>query len=79
MLAAKRLDAEQILLIFRHKQRTDLGREFGATGVIAERGEAGIARVHELTGGNRTRMVLECVGTLQALETASRSLRTPPG
>ncbi len=53
----------------RHTQRTDRGREFGAAEVITERGEAGVERVRELTGGNGTRTVLECVGTLQALET----------
>jgi threonine dehydrogenase-like Zn-dependent dehydrogenase len=70
VLAARRLGAEQILLIGRHKERTDLGREFGATNVIAERGDEGIERVRELTGGDGTHAVLDCVGTLQALETA---------
>ncbi len=70
MLAAKRLGAERILLMGRHKQRTDLGREFGATEVSAERGEEGIARARELTGGDGTHTVLECVGTKQALEMA---------
>jgi threonine dehydrogenase-like Zn-dependent dehydrogenase len=70
VLAAKRLGAERILLMGRHKQRTDLGREFGATDVIPERGAEGIARVRELTGGEGTRTVLECVGTTQALDTA---------
>jgi threonine dehydrogenase-like Zn-dependent dehydrogenase len=70
VLAAKRLGAEQILLMGRHKQRTDLGREYGATGVTAERGGAGIERVRELAGGYGTHTVLECVGTLQALEMA---------
>jgi threonine dehydrogenase-like Zn-dependent dehydrogenase len=58
------------LLMGRHADRTDLGREFGATDVIAERGDEGIERVRELTGGDGTRTVLECVGTRQALETA---------
>jgi threonine dehydrogenase-like Zn-dependent dehydrogenase len=70
VLAAKRLGAERILLMGRHKQRTDLGREFGATDVIPERGEEGIARARELTGGDGTHTVLECVGTKHALETA---------
>jgi threonine dehydrogenase-like Zn-dependent dehydrogenase len=70
VLAAKRLGAEQILLMGRHTERTDLGREFGATDVIAERGEEGIERVHELTGGDGTHAVLECVGLMPALETA---------
>ena len=57
-------------LMGRHKERTDLGREFGATEVIAERGEEAAERVRELTGGDGTHAVLECVGTLQALQTA---------
>ncbi|KWX05449.1 IMP dehydrogenase [Carbonactinospora thermoautotrophica] len=70
VLAAKRLGAERILLMGRHKDRTELGREFGATDVIAERGVEGIERVRELTGGDGTHTVLECVGTKQAIEMA---------
>ena len=54
----------------RHKDRTDLGREFGATDVVAERGEEGVQRVRELTGGDGTHTVLECVGLKPAIETA---------
>ena len=70
VLAARRLGAEQIILMGRHRQRTDLGREFGATEVIAERGEEGVERLRELTGGDGTHTVLECVGLKPALETA---------
>ena len=70
VLAAKRLGAEQIVLMGRHKTRTDLGREFGATDVVAERGEEGIAQVRELTGGHGTHTVLECVGHMPAYEQA---------
>jgi threonine dehydrogenase-like Zn-dependent dehydrogenase len=70
VLAAKRLGAEQIILLGRHKDRTELGREFGATEVVAERGEEATARVRELTGGDGTRTVLECVGLKPALRTA---------
>jgi threonine dehydrogenase-like Zn-dependent dehydrogenase len=70
VLAAKRLGAEQIILMGRHPERTDLGREFGATDVVAERGEEGIEKVLELTGGHGTHAVLECVGHLPALEQA---------
>ena len=63
VLAARRLGAERIILMGRHKARTDLGREFGATDVVAERGEEGIAAVRELTGGDGTHAVLESVGT----------------
>ncbi|MFG3258951.1 zinc-binding dehydrogenase [Streptomyces sp. NPDC048172] len=70
VLAARRLGAEQIVLMGRHAERTALGRDFGATDVVPERGEEGVARVRELTGGFGTHAVLECVGTLPALETA---------
>ncbi|MFI6335969.1 zinc-binding dehydrogenase [Streptomyces sp. NPDC050535] len=68
VLAARRLGAERIILMGRHRDRTDLGREFGATDVVAERGEEGVERVRELTGGDGTHTVLECVGTLPAME-----------
>ena len=70
VLAAKRLGAERILLMGRHKDRTDLGREFGATDIVAERGEEGVAAVRELTGGDGTHAVLECVGTADAIAMA---------
>ncbi len=70
VLAARRLGAEQIILMGRHRERTDLGRDFGATDIVAERGEEGIEHVRELTGGDGTHTVLECVGTRQAIETA---------
>lgn len=68
VIAAKRFGAERIVLAGRHEARTDLGREFGATDVVAERGEEGIARICELTGG--VDKVIEAVGTRQALDTA---------
>ncbi|HTF51984.1 MAG TPA: zinc-dependent alcohol dehydrogenase family protein [Pseudonocardia sp.] len=70
VLSAHRLGAERILLMGRHTDRTDLGRDFGATDVIAERGDEGIERARELTGGDGTHTVLECVGTKKALEMA---------
>jgi threonine dehydrogenase-like Zn-dependent dehydrogenase len=75
VLAAKRLGAERIILMGRHADRTDLGREFGATDVVAERGEAGIAKVRELTAGDGTHIVLECVGLQDAIETAFAVVR----
>ncbi|AEK44366.1 zinc-binding dehydrogenase [Amycolatopsis mediterranei] len=70
VLAARRLGAEQIILMGRHTDRTDLGREFGATDVVAERGEEGVTKVRELTGGDGTQTVVECVGTEQSMHTA---------
>ena len=68
VISAKLRGAEQIILMGRHTARTDLGRAFGATDVVAERGEEGIARVRELTGGEGTHKVLECVGLENALQ-----------
>ncbi len=75
VLAARRLGAEQIILMGRHKDRTDLGREFGATDVVAERGAEGVAQVRDLTGGDGTHTVLECVGYREAVETALGAVR----
>lgn len=70
VLAARRLGAERIVLMGRHQERTDLGREFGATDVVAERGDEGVEKVRELTGGDGTRAVLECVGLKPAIDMA---------
>lgn len=70
VLSARRLGAEQIILMGRHEVRTDLGREFGATEVVSARGEEGIARVRELTRGLGTHVVLEAVGYMSAYEQA---------
>lgn len=70
VLSAKRLGAEQIILMGRHQARTDLGKEFGATHVVSARGEEGIAQVLDLTGGLGTHAVLEAVGYMAAYEQA---------
>jgi threonine dehydrogenase-like Zn-dependent dehydrogenase len=70
VLSARQLGAERIILMGRHKVRTDLGIEFGATDVVAERGEEGIAKVRDLTGGDGTHVVLEAVGHMPAYEQA---------
>jgi threonine dehydrogenase-like Zn-dependent dehydrogenase len=70
VIAAHRLGAERIIMLGRHKDRVALAREFGATDVVSERGEAAIERVRELTGGLGAHSVLECVGLGEALLTA---------
>jgi threonine dehydrogenase-like Zn-dependent dehydrogenase len=70
VLASKQLGAERIILMGRHTTRTDLGLEFGATDVVAERGDEGIARVFELTNGEGSHVVLEAVGHRPAYEQA---------
>jgi threonine dehydrogenase-like Zn-dependent dehydrogenase len=78
VVAAKRLGAEQIIILGRHADRTDLATEFGATDVVAERGEAAVERVMELTGGLGAHSVLECVGLAAAMDTAI-SIARPGG
>jgi threonine dehydrogenase-like Zn-dependent dehydrogenase len=75
VLSAKRLGAEQIILMGRHEQRIELGRRFGATDIVSERGEEGVERVRELTGGFGVQSVLECVGTEQAMATSMGVVR----
>jgi threonine dehydrogenase-like Zn-dependent dehydrogenase len=70
VLSARGLGAEQIILMGRHRDRTDLGREFGATDVVTDRGGEGIERVRELTGGDGTHVVIEAVGYMPAYEQA---------
>jgi threonine dehydrogenase-like Zn-dependent dehydrogenase len=70
VLASRQLGAERIILMGRHASRTNLGLEFGATDVVAERGQEGIAKVLELTGGEGAHVVLEAVGHLPAYEMA---------
>src|SRR4051795_10891515 len=75
VIAAKRLGAEQIIIMGRHEQRIALAKQFGATDVVGERGEEGIARVRELTRGFGVQSVLECVGTEQAMDTSMGVVR----
>jgi threonine dehydrogenase-like Zn-dependent dehydrogenase len=70
VIAAKRLGAEQILMLGRHPDRIELAREFGATDIVSERGEAAVEKVRELTGGFGAHSVLECVGLEQSTVTA---------
>jgi threonine dehydrogenase-like Zn-dependent dehydrogenase len=70
VIAAKRLGAEQIIILGRHEERIALAREFGATDVVPERGDEAVERVKELTGGFGAHSVLECVGHGEAVETA---------
>jgi len=70
VIAAKRLGAEQIILLGRHPARIALARTFGATDIVSERGDAAIERVRALTGGLGAHSVLECVGLDQATVTA---------
>src|SRR5690349_1189982 len=70
VIAAKRLGADQIIIMGRHDDRTSLARELGATDVVAERGGDGVECVLELTGGVGVHAVLEAVGTEQSMQTS---------
>ncbi|MFD1146796.1 zinc-dependent alcohol dehydrogenase family protein [Saccharothrix hoggarensis] len=75
VIAAKEMGAERIIAMSRHASRQDLARQFGATDIVTERGEEGIARIKDLTGGIGADSVLECVGTAQAMRQALHSAR----
>lgn len=75
VLAAKRLGAERIIAMSRHDVRTAIAREFGATDIVNERGDDGVAAVQALTGGIGADAVLECVGTKESMDQALRSAR----
>ena len=70
VIAAKRLGAEQIIIMGRHQDRIALAREFGATDAVGERGAEALERVKELTDSYGVDAVLECVGLDQSMETA---------
>ena len=78
VIAARRLGAEQIIMLGRHADRIALAREFGATDVVSERGAEAVERVRELTGGFGVHSVLECVGLDQSMLTAI-SIARPGG
>jgi hypothetical protein len=75
VIAAKRLNAERIILLGGHADRIALAREFGATDVVSERGAEAVEHVRQLTGGQGAHSVLECVGLGAAMETAVQITR----
>ncbi|TXS44656.1 zinc-dependent alcohol dehydrogenase family protein [Streptomyces sp. OR43] len=75
VIAAKERGAERIIIMSRHDSRQKLAREFGATDIVTERGDEGIARIKDLTDGIGADSVLECVGTAQAMRQALHTAR----
>ena len=75
VLAASQMGAERVIAMSRHEPRQKIATEFGATDVVAERGEEGEARILELTNGVGADSVLECVGTNAAMATAFKIAR----
>ena len=75
VLSARQMGAGRIIAMSRHESRQKLARQFGATDVVSERGDEGVARITELTDGIGADSVLECVGTQESMMQAIRSAR----
>jgi threonine dehydrogenase-like Zn-dependent dehydrogenase len=75
VLSAKQMGAERIIVMSRHPSRQKLAQEFGATEIVKERGDEGVARIKELTKGVGADSVLECVGTQESMIQAIQSAR----
>jgi threonine dehydrogenase-like Zn-dependent dehydrogenase len=75
VLSAKEMGAERIIAMSRHAARQTLAREFGATDIVTQRGDEGVARIKELTKGVGADSVLECVGTQESMMQAIQSTR----
>jgi threonine dehydrogenase-like Zn-dependent dehydrogenase len=75
VLAAKQLGAERIIAMSRHEPRQRLAREYGATDIVEERGDDGVARIKELTNGLGAHSVIEAVGTQESMMQAIRATR----
>lgn len=75
VLAAKQMGAERIIAMSRHKSRQDLALEYGATDIVSERGDEGVARIRKLTANVGADAVLECVGTNESMHQAINCAR----
>jgi threonine dehydrogenase-like Zn-dependent dehydrogenase len=75
VLSAKQMGAERVIAMSRHEKRQQLAREFGATDIVTERGDEGVARIRDLTHGIGADSVLECVGSEESMMQATRSTR----
>ncbi|RDH79726.1 IMP dehydrogenase [Mycolicibacterium moriokaense] len=75
VLAAKQLGAERIIAMSRHADRQELARFYGATDIVEERGDEGVAKIKEMTNGLGAHSVVEAVGTQESMMQAIRSAR----
>ena len=75
VLAAKHLGAERIIAMSRHESRQRLAREYGATDIVGERGDAGVAEIKELTNGLGAHSAIEAVDTQESVMQAIRATR----
>src|SRR5919108_149708 len=75
VLSAKQMGAERIIAMSRHEERQRLAREVGATDIVTERGDEGVARIKDMTDGLGAHSVIEAVGTQESMMQAVRSTR----
>ena len=75
VLSAKQMGAERVIAMSGHPSRQKLARDFGATDIVAERGDEGVARIKEMTNGVGADSVLECVGTADSMKQAIQAAR----
>src|SRR4051812_34279177 len=75
VLAARQLGAERIVAMSRHENRQKLALEYGATDIVTERGDEGVARIKDLTNGLGAHSVIEAVGTQESMTQAIQSTR----
>jgi threonine dehydrogenase-like Zn-dependent dehydrogenase len=75
VLAASQLGAERVIAMSRHVGRQKLASQFGATDIVAERGDEAVARVKDITDGLGAHSVIEAVGTPEAMAQAIGSTR----
>jgi len=75
VLSAKQMGAARIIAMSRHESRQKLAREFGATDIVADRGDEGVERIKQLTNGVGADSVLECVGTQESMMQAIKAAR----
>jgi threonine dehydrogenase-like Zn-dependent dehydrogenase len=75
MIAARQMGAERIIAISRHEDRQKLALEFGATDIVTERGDEGVAKIKDMTGGLGAHSVVEAVGTQESMMQAIHSTR----
>ncbi|MEJ5920063.1 zinc-dependent alcohol dehydrogenase family protein [Corynebacterium sp. H78] len=75
VLSAKQMGADRIIAMSRHADRQALAREFGATDIVEERGDDGVAKIKELTDGLGAHSVIEAVGTQESMMQAIKACR----
>jgi threonine dehydrogenase-like Zn-dependent dehydrogenase len=76
VLAARQMGAERIITMSRHASRQQLALEFGATDIVTERGDEGVAKIKELTNGLGAHSTIEAVGTQESMMQAIRATRS---